>query len=289
MYMYIIIGIIIGIIIFISLIRYVQVSISNNMTFNPSSIPSNGFTYVNNKFNGNIILDSFTDKNGKKLWYMFYNKTKAPSWNDHITFLCHGNGGNIVTSSEYKFTDKLAETSSVFIFDYRGYGLSEGIPTERNVYEDAKSAWDFVTKKHPDIDTIIPLGHSLGTSILCHLMKEELVKKRKIPPVILLSAPFYNGKEIAHEVLPYLGYLNSNKFNTYSYLSIIKKLYPVCEIIYIHSEEDDVIGFHHSKKLQNNIGGTIIPTLGTHDQPRLNKNIEELFYLLTKPKNTLNI
>lgn len=145
--MYIIIGIIIGIIIFTSLIRYVQVSISNHMTFKPSAIPSNGFTHVNDKFNGNIILDSFIGKNGNKIWYVFYNKMKAPSWNDHITFFCHGNGGNIVTSSEYEFTDKLAETSSVFIFDYRGYGLSEGVPSERNVYEDAKSAWDFCHEK----------------------------------------------------------------------------------------------------------------------------------------------
>ena len=277
MYMFIFIGIA-----FILLVmRYIQISLTNYFTFEPSPIPLNGLEDVNYKFNGNVILDSFTGKSGKKIWYLFYCKSKTPSWDDKITFFCHGNGGNIITNSQYNFTDKLSETSSVFVFDYRGYGLSPGCPSEHGVYEDTKDAWDFVIKKHPDVNTIIPIGHSLGSSILSHLMKEESKNNNKIPPVIILSAPFYNGKIIAVEMMPYLGYFNSNLFNTHDYLSSIKKKSPSCKIIYIHSEQDEVIGYHHSKMLQNNIGGTMFLTSGKHDNPFLNKNIEDLFYLIT--------
>ena len=42
------------------------------------------------------------------------------------------------------------------------------------------------------------------------ISKEESKNNNKIPPVIILSAPFYNGKIIAVEMMPYLGYFNSN-------------------------------------------------------------------------------
>ena len=84
MYMFIFIGIA-----FILLVmRYIQISLTNYFTFEPSPIPLNGLADVNYKFNGNVILDSFTGKSGKKIWYLFYCKSKTPSWDDKITFFC---------------------------------------------------------------------------------------------------------------------------------------------------------------------------------------------------------
>tara|TARA_B100000745_G_scaffold278356_1_gene209351 strand:- start:48 stop:284 length:237 start_codon:yes stop_codon:yes gene_type:complete len=55
---------------------------------------------------------------------------------------------------------------NVFIFDYRGYGKSEGKPSERGVYRDAEAAIKYLQNR-PDVDSkcIIYFGRSLGAAI----------------------------------------------------------------------------------------------------------------------------
>src|SRR2546427_144271 len=79
----------------------------------------------------------------------------APT-NAAVTVLfCHGNAGNISHRSE-----KLALLhelgANVFIFDYRGYGRSEGVPDERGTYLDAEAGYQYLAKKP---GRIIVYGH----------------------------------------------------------------------------------------------------------------------------------
>ncbi|HON78637.1 MAG TPA: alpha/beta hydrolase, partial [Spirochaetota bacterium] len=57
---------------------------------------------------------------------------------------CHGNAGNI---SHRLGTVKIlnAMDLNVLIFDYRGFGKSEGSPSEKGTYRDAEAAWRYVT------------------------------------------------------------------------------------------------------------------------------------------------
>ena len=82
----------------------------------------------------------------------------------------HGNGGNL--------SDNAAQAArlnrlglSVFIIDYRGYGRSAGkFPSEKTVYEDAESAWNYLTaKKHVSPHDIVIYGHSLGGAVAIDL------------------------------------------------------------------------------------------------------------------------
>ncbi len=64
---------------------------------------------------------------------------------------------------------------SVFLFDYRGFGQSEGaFPTESQVYEDAQIAWDYLTqeRKIPG-NQIIIYGHSIGGAIAIDLASKN--------------------------------------------------------------------------------------------------------------------
>lgn len=257
--------------------RIIQKYVSDRMTFVPRRIPMNGIDEMKYRYNGNFMLDYFYNEQGDKLWYALYNKNKKPSWDDIITFFCHGNSGNIVSSSDFEFTDKLAESTTVFIFDYRGYGLSEGSPTEKGVYSDTRSAWEFLLKNHPSVNTIIPIGHSLGASIVCHLLKDQLMDGNEIPQTLLLSAPFYDVKTVSSEIVPHFGFLNSNNFPTNEYLKTIHELSPQTNVFYLHSHEDNVIGPHHSKKLRDDVGEVLIMTHGSHNFPRLNDDIRFLF------------
>lgn len=75
---------------------------------------------------------------------------------------CHGNAGNI--SGRLDNLAKLANLPiNVFIFDYRGYGKSEGSPDEPGIYLDAEAAYDYLAAR-PDVDRdkIVLFGRSLG-------------------------------------------------------------------------------------------------------------------------------
>jgi len=62
--------------------------------------------------------------------------------------LCHGNAENVAQSAAY-IGDRLRSTlnAEVFVFDYRGFGKSEGVPDERGVLEDAEAALEWFQKK----------------------------------------------------------------------------------------------------------------------------------------------
>ena len=82
----------------------------------------------------------------------------------------HGNGGN----NGYRI-DELAlahhrTNANLFIFDYRGYGESDGSPSEEGTYLDSRAAMDYLlSRSDVDQDHIIYLGHSLGAAVAVEL------------------------------------------------------------------------------------------------------------------------
>ena len=72
----------------------------------------------------------------------------VPAKESHITVLfCHGNGGNIGHRlDKIKFFNELGV--NVFIFDYRGYGKSQGMPSELGLYKDAEAAFKFLKARN---------------------------------------------------------------------------------------------------------------------------------------------
>jgi fermentation-respiration switch protein FrsA (DUF1100 family) len=78
---------------------------------------------------------------------------------------CHGNSGSIGQQVEV-LREMLGLRSDVFVFDYRGYGRSEGVPSEAGLYRDARAAFDHLTGplgRRPD--QVILFGHSLGGAV----------------------------------------------------------------------------------------------------------------------------
>ncbi len=60
---------------------------------------------------------------------------------------------------------------SIFLFDYRGFGQSEGaFPTESQLYEDAQAAWNYLTQTRKILpNRIVIYGHSVGGAIAIDL------------------------------------------------------------------------------------------------------------------------
>ena len=94
----------------------------------------------------------------------------VPAPNAPFTVLfCHGNAGNIMHRlNSVELFHGLG--LNCFVFDYRGYGKSEGRPTEDGTYADARAAYDWLTRtKHVPPEQIVLFGRSLGGSIAAHL------------------------------------------------------------------------------------------------------------------------
>ena len=126
----------------------------------------------------------------------------------------HGNAGNISHRMEnlVDLHDRLG--LNVFIFDYRGYGRSEGRPSEQGTYLDAEAALAYV-KTRPDVDgrKIVLFGRSLGCAIVAEVAISNEVY------AVVLESPFTSVQALAKRAYPFLpgiGALVRTRYDTLS-------------------------------------------------------------------------
>jgi len=167
-------------------------------------------------------------------WYI-------PAKNAHFTLLlCHGNGGNIAYAldSIYIFYEL---GFNCLIFDYRGYGHSQGEPTEEGTYLDAQGAYDWLIKvKKLKPDNIILCGKSLGASIAAHLAANVSIKG------LIIESGFTSYADIGQKFYPYMmvrPFARYN-FNTSDYLKQAD-----CPVLIIHSRNDEIVPFEFGLRL----------------------------------------
>jgi len=178
----------------------------------------------------------FSSSDGIRLngWYIPARESKA------TILFCHGNAGNISHRIEvlYLFS-KLG--LNIFIFDYRGYGRSQGNPSEEGLYLDAQAAYKYlIEKRNLKEESIVVYGKSIGANVAV-----ELCSKVKTAALISESA-FTSALEMGKKIFPFLPlkWLISIKFDA---LSKIKDI-TVPKLI-IHSKDDRIIPFKHGRKL----------------------------------------
>jgi len=105
--------------------------------------------------------------------------------------MCHGNAGNVSDRLELLHTLHAHVPANIFIFDYRGFGRSNGSPSETGVYEDAVAAFDWLNNADPDLPIIVH-GHSLGSAVAI-----DLATKRDAVAGLILESPFTNAQDMA--------------------------------------------------------------------------------------------
>lgn len=82
---------------------------------------------------------------------------------------------------------------AVFLFDYRGFGQSDGaFPIESQVYEDAQAAWNYLTQKRQiPADQILIYGHSIGGAIAI-----ELATKQPEAAALIVQSSFTSMRDL---------------------------------------------------------------------------------------------
>ena len=153
---------------------------------------------------------------------------------EHTIVWVHGNGGNI--SHRIPGLKNLYDNTkyNIFIFDYRGYGKSDGSVSESGSYQDSFSATEFLNKTYSiEPNQLILFGKSLGCAIACEIAA-------KINPLaLLLESPFTSARNMAKFRFPFMPgieYLISDKFNTCAKINQLN-----CPIMFIHGDSDRTI------------------------------------------------
>jgi len=152
----------------------------------------------------------------------------------------HGNAGNISHRLDsLRVFNQLG--LSTLIFDYRGYGRSEGKVSEQGIYRDAEAAWRHLTgERGIPAAEIVLFGRSLGAAVAAS------VASRHRPGALIIESGFVSVPDMAAELYPWLParWLARIGFPTGDFLKSVS-----CPVLVVHSRDDEVIPFGHGLRL----------------------------------------
>jgi len=164
----------------------------------------------------------------------------AQGHDNKVILLFHGNTGNI--SDCLESLQMFANMGySCFVFDYRGYGHSEGQPNEQGSYQDADAAWEWLLReKHHAPDDVVIIGRSLGAAIAAHVASHHRAA------AVVFESTFTSLPDIAAETHRLVPARLMTRFD-YNTLARIPRIHS--PILIVHGRDDRVIGFHHGERL----------------------------------------
>lgn len=175
-------------------------------------------------------------------WFMPATGRADPRQAKGTVIHLHGNAQNM--SAHWRFVAWLpAQDYNVFVFDYRGYGESEGSPEARGLLADSRSAIAYV-RTRPDVDParLLVFGQSLGGANAIAAVGSG---EREGVRAVAIESTFYSYSSIASDVLAGGGMLVRD---TYAPSKYIADVAPI-PLLFIHGTADRVIPMAHSQRL----------------------------------------
>ncbi len=184
----------------------------------------------------------FTADDGVRLngWWVPASISKG------TVLFCHGNAGNI---SFLLDTIRLYHEMklNVFVFDYRGFGKSGGVPSEEGTYRDAAAAWQYLVRlRKINPGNMAVVGRSLGGPIAAWLCQT------RTPGALVLESTFTRAADVAlhHYPMAPAELIFGDTYNTVGFLTRIR-----CPILVVHSPEDEIIPYKLGEKLYKLVQG----------------------------------
>lgn len=178
---------------------------------------------------------TLTAKDGThiKAWY-------KPAPKGKLTMVYyHGNAGNLADRTE-KLEAFLKHGIGILALSYRGYGDSEGSPTEQGLYQDGRAALDYLIAQNIDLNNVFIYGESLGSGVGVQMATEYKTR------ALILEAPYTSLTNRGYERYPLfpIKLLLRDKFDS---LSKIGKVHT--PLLIFHGYRDDVMPIHHGRRL----------------------------------------
>jgi fermentation-respiration switch protein FrsA (DUF1100 family) len=181
----------------------------------------------------------FQSGDGVKLHGWFVKGASAPK--DGATLLWfHGNAGNLSHRLEHiLLLRKLG--LDIFIFDYRGYGKSEGQPDELGIYRDSLAAYRvLVDARNVRPESLFLYGQSLGGACAIEVALQCPAGG------LILEATFTSTEEMAGLMFPFLPvkFLVRSKFNSIDKIPLV-----AMPKLFVHGTQDSIVPFSMGRKL----------------------------------------
>jgi fermentation-respiration switch protein FrsA (DUF1100 family) len=170
-----------------------------------------------------------------KIYLLRQGNTKKPS----ITIIySHGNAEDIGQLAPF-FEMWKEKDWEILAYDYPGYGLSAGVPSEEGCLQAIEAVYQYAIKdcgRSPE--SILVWGRSLGTGPSCHLAASQKVAG------LLLETPFLSAFRTVTEI-PFL---------PWDYFNNLEKVRRIrCPSLIIHGKLDEVVPFRHGKRLHQEL------------------------------------
>jgi len=203
------------------------------------------FMYNEQRLDAYVVSDSVIpsanreevvfDSEGNRLYGFYIRQPDSLRIEPHHTIIYnHGNKDHITyywTRVEYLYRAGF----DVFVYDYRGFGRSEGVSSLAGLQADARAAWNYVASR-PDVDStlIVPYGFSLGG--VPALMQASIIGK---PHVLILESAFASTKVLLQSAtvldIPQ-SYLTRDEIDNLARISEIS-----CPVLILHGDADAFI------------------------------------------------
>ena len=168
--------------------------------------------------------------------------TKQPS---PTAIVFNGNAGNKA------YRGSLAEALrglglSVLLFDYRGFGDSDGSPTERGLYEDARAVQRYVAgRSDVRADRLVYFGESLGSAVAVRLAVEHA------PAALILRSPFTSLEDVGrlhYPILP-VRWLLRDRFSSIDAIKSVRS-----PVLIVAGDRDRIVPLEQSRRLFERAG-----------------------------------
>jgi uncharacterized protein len=210
----------------------------NSVLFAPSRYPEGQYsvTTVAGVTGEQIFFDT-TD--GIKLNGVLFRHPNS----DLVFLVNHGNAGNL-THRFYLAQSLMQAGASVFLYDYRGYGRSEGQPTVQGICDDGQAAYRYLVEKQQFTpEQIVLYGESLGTGVTCQLFQRAPVSG------IILQSGFSSLVDAGKKVLPLLNIYPAALFPKphLDNVSAVKGEHP--PLLVLHGTQDTLLPVNFSRTL----------------------------------------
>ncbi|HZI18855.1 MAG TPA: alpha/beta hydrolase [Pyrinomonadaceae bacterium] len=155
----------------------------------------------------------------------------------------HGNGGNI-SYAAWLGADLGRRGADVLLFDYRGYGRSDGqVEGERGLYADAEAAYSYVVgEMRVDPRRLVLYGQSLGTAAAAD------VASRRPCGALVLESGLSSASDMAAAILPWLP-RTAHRLAKYRFDTVSKLPRVNCPVFVAHGDRDEIIPVEQGRKL----------------------------------------
>ena len=185
----------------------------------------------------------FTDDHIKLVAWSIPAEPASEWW----LLICHGNAGNL---SEFERPLHYAGLRrlglNLLAFDYRGYGESEGAPTEAGLYRDADAAYRYLREERSvPASRIIIFGHSLGSAVAIDLAS-------RVPSAgLIVEGALTSAVDRGAELYPYIPvrWIAASRFNSLDKISRV-----AVSKLFLHAVRDEVIPLSHGQRVYQKAG-----------------------------------